>query len=165
MELLYMLSSMKNAGWFGDAQRERSGLLQENKRLLQKASPKPWHVQHVVWTAELVQNSLYWWKLNLFGSDGKHYVQHQTRKKAETNVSKKWVKGGGGYVRIWGWFWGRSWVSYTATWQREYKCLSEPPLSKCISFAVSVSQSAHNFHEPRHTAKQLSSSLKLSELK
>ncbi len=65
-------------------------------------------------------------KFNLFGSDGKHYVQHQTGERLNPEQVKKSVKGGGGSVMLWVCFVLQKLSWYTATWQSERKCLSEP---------------------------------------
>ncbi len=42
-------------------------------------------------------------KFNLFGSDGNHFVRHQTRERLNLECLKKSVKGGGS-VMVWGMF-------------------------------------------------------------
>lgn len=43
-------------------------------------------------------------KFNLFGSNRKHYVQHQTVERLNPKCVKKSVKGGGESVMVWGMF-------------------------------------------------------------
>lgn len=43
-------------------------------------------------------------KFNLFGSNRKHYVQHQTVERLNRKCAKKSVKGGGESVMVWGCF-------------------------------------------------------------
>lgn len=62
--------------------------------------------EHVVWT-EANWSKVHFSdesKFDLFGSDGKHYVQRKTGERLNPKCVKKSVKGGGGSVMVWGMF-------------------------------------------------------------
>ncbi len=86
-------------------------------------------------------------KFNLFGSDGKHFVWHQTEERLNPECVKKSVKGGGGRVMVWGMFSAAGvgpLIQLHGRWMQ--------------MFIRTFSQSACNFHAgqcPRHTAKQV----------
>ncbi len=85
-------------------------------------------------------------KLDLFGSDEKHYVRHsskwgKTEPKMCTKFSEWWRRKCHGLREG---FYCRSWASYTR--QSECKCYLEPPAATCSSYPAFIAQSASNFH-------------------
>ncbi len=99
----------KDLSWHTVSQRLREVGLKEHsaviKPLVSRKNQKAkftFAEEHVVWREENWSKVLFSdeSKFNLLGSDGKHFVWHQTGERLKPKCIKKSVKGGGGSVMV-----------------------------------------------------------------